>query len=762
MTAGIKSFKNICAQLIAVFSFFAATTNSAGQEPVIFPHPWQIKSSSESMEIKKLAVKNIGKQERLKAAIENLAKAIKVPCTFLPENEQPPSDSTLIVLYDGRDPAINEIIGKAFPDIKINDLGEQGYFLAITKDEKHGSIYISGNTEQGRFYGLQTLKQLTDKDNRTSRISAVADKPTILNRGIPVGESWFGKIEEGVKRLAALKCNFIIGAGYSGKNGGTMSSCGWRRPYTENEIKTYKKYFDLCHQNFIRLSIGISPRGNPPTQYSSDKDINLLVDRMSALYALGARDFSINFDDLEILDQARLRTDEDIRIFDNDITRAHLYFVNQVYSRLKAKHPDIKFRIVPMYYGGFAELDQNKKNYLKTISELPKEIDFISCPYGEENIRAFRDLTGRSPFIWDNFYATWADKGKMPVFTPPISRFPEMSGPGEIKGYVFITAPFSSEDIIMASWRNGADFIWAPERYSARKSFDDAVLRIPCEPEKIPLIRAYADFIQEIHSYPLPPTDKASRMAWIKNSLETLDSFHIKLKNALPPEVFAEVEKEVGFHSRNLTAIKYDQERKPFPAFVQKTEANIKIDGVLDEKDWRLAEKMTGFTTLQGEIAKNQTEAYFLYDKEYLYIGVRLQEAAPGNMKAQYAKGTRDMNVYQDDCVEIFFDVNLNRKTYYHIAVNSNGAVYDTIAGGAGENFNGEYLVECKTGKDSWVLEMAIPFKNFGIEGIRPGMRWNFNIARERWVKPAEVSSYAMLLRNGFHNPSRFWTVEFK
>lgn len=748
---------------IVIYLLFTANMLFAENvTPVIFPHPWQIKYSDGNIAVKKFAVKNIANQDKLKAAIEDFAKTMKIPCTFLSGSEQVPSYSTLILLDDASDSATKNIIGKEFPEIKMNDLGDQGYFLAITKNGQPGRIGISANTEQGRFYGLQTLKQLMDKENGTLPLAVVADKPTILSRGIPVGESWFGKIEEGVKRLAALKCNFIIGAGYSGKNGGTMSSCGWRRPYTENEIKEYKKYFDLCNRNFIGLSIGISPRGNPPTQYSSDKDINLLVDRMSVLYDLGARNFSINFDDLEGLDQARLRIDEDIKKFDNDIARAHLYFVNQVYSRLKAKHPDIKLRIIPMYYGGFEGFDEKKKAYLRTVSELPKEIDFISCPYGEKSIRAFRELTGRSPFIWDNYYANWADKGKMPVFTPPISRFPDKNGPGEIKGYVFITAPFNREDFIMASWGNGADFIWSPERYSASQSFDNALLGMPCAARDIPRIKEYSDFIQSIRTYSLPVTDKAQRLAWIQNTLGKLESFRTGLKDALPLTVFSEVEKEVEFHSKNLNEIKRDQESKPFPALVQNTAMNIKIDGGLDDAAWRNAEKLSGFTTLTGELAKNQTEAYFLHDDKYLYIGVRFYEPELDKIKAQYAKETRDMNIYQDDCVEMFFDVNLDRKTYYHIAVNSNGAVYDTLAGGAGENFNGEYLAAGKIEKDSWVLEMAIPFKDFGIENIKPGMRWNFNIARERWVKPTEVSSYSLLLSSSFHNPGRFWTLEFK
>jgi hypothetical protein len=96
---------------------------------------------------------------------------------------------------------------------------------------------------------------------------------------------------------------------------------------------------------------------------------------------------------------------------------------------------------------------------------------------------------------------------------------------------------------------------------------------------------------------------------------------------------------------------------------------------------------------------------------------------------------------------------------YYHIAVNSLGVVYDAIV--QNNTWNGAYDIGTGVGNNSWTLEMLIPVKEFGFSEIKPGLRWNFNLCREKHSLPKEFSSYALLILKGFHYPARFWTMEF-
>ncbi|MFA6666316.1 MAG: carbohydrate-binding family 9-like protein, partial [Armatimonadota bacterium] len=146
------------------------------------------------------------------------------------------------------------------------------------------------------------------------------------------------------------------------------------------------------------------------------------------------------------------------------------------------------------------------------------------------------------------------------------------------------------------------------------------------------------------------------------------------------------------------------------------------------------------------------------HDDRNLYISATCTEPQPERMVAKIKEN--DRNVFLDDCIEVFLAPIANDK-YYHIVVNVIGTVYDALI--KDKNWNGSYQVSARKGADNWSLEIAIPFKSLGVDGIKPGTRWGFNICRERYAGiPPEVSSYALLLKSGFHSPSRFRVLEFQ
>jgi hypothetical protein len=62
------------------------------------------------------------------------------------------------------------------------------------------------------------------------------------------------------------------------------------------------------------------------------------------------------------------------------------------------------------------------------------------------------------------------------------------------------------------------------------------------------------------------------------------------------------------------------------------------IDGVLDDEDWARATPATGFILIEpeeGVAATNQTFIHVLYDADYLYIGLNMMDAEPGNIKGR-------------------------------------------------------------------------------------------------------------------------------
>ena len=65
---------------------------------------------------------------------------------------------------------------------KINELGKEGYILTVSNN----NIVVAAKTQQGAFYGFQTLRQLLKKDNNKISLPKlkIEDKPQLPFRGI--------------------------------------------------------------------------------------------------------------------------------------------------------------------------------------------------------------------------------------------------------------------------------------------------------------------------------------------------------------------------------------------------------------------------------------------------------------------------------------------------------------------------------------------------------------------------------------------------
>jgi hypothetical protein len=179
----------------------------------------------------------------------------------------------------------------------------------------------------------------------------------------------------------------------------------------------------------------------------------------------------------------------------------------------------------------------------------------------------------------------------------------------------------------------------------------------------------------------------------------------------------------------------------------------------LDDACWKKAAPITGFVNEQGALARQQTIAYVLYDEYNLYIGFKCLEP---NMKGIVTRhrdvGKRDVDVWMDDCVEVFVDTNNDRKTYYHLIFNSLGVKYDSYckkevhaASDHDNDWDGDWEVKTSLGKDGWYAEIAIPFSSLGITS-NAGNTWGLGLARER-KQNRENSSLAA---GPLHSPENF------
>ena len=103
-----------------------------------------------------------------------------------------------------------------------------------------------------------------------------------------------------------------------------------------------------------------------------------------------------------------------------------------------------------------------------------------------------------------------------------------------------------------------------------------------------------------------------------------------------------------------------------------------RIDGKLDDAVWANAARLVDFHLLGRDRApSSKTEGSLLTDGQWLYIGVRCEEAAPEELHNKIKR--RDDAVNADDSIEIFIDPGTRGVKYFHFILNVGNVQADQL-----------------------------------------------------------------------------------
>ena len=196
------------------------------------------------------------------------------------------------------------------------------------------------------------------------------------------------------------------------------------------------------------------------------------------------------------------------------------------------------------------------------------------------------------------------------------------------------------------------------------------------------------------------------------------------------------------------------------------------IDGRLDEAFWQRAARAdstykfiwgANFAAVPAEV---QSTFYVAYTGEALFIGFRGHDDHPDSLVAKITASdpTRDgalatdrgtttqEHIWSDDCIELFFDANLDHKSYVHFGINSLGVWEDEwMNAGARDQpyspeerwgWSGDVDIAAHVGEDYWSLEFRLNFGQEQVPAPEPGTIWGFNLVRvfrgqqyNQWVR---------------------------
>ncbi|MBQ4329462.1 MAG: DUF4838 domain-containing protein [Lentisphaeria bacterium] len=167
----------------------------------------------------------------------------------------------------------------------------------------------------------------------------------------------------------------------------------------------------------------------------------------------------------------------------------------------------------------------------------------------------------------------------------------------------------------------------------------------------------------------------------------------------------------------------------PLMAVAEKFAKNAEILG-----DWEFhISQPVGLRPYQSEVGDVATKVTVKETKDYFVFIFQCEEPFVKDVKAQ-CKENDKIDVFTDSCVEVLLNPSGDRKNYYHIGVNLNGAISDLVYvnGGKGDY---SWSADCKpiiqkNAKEVWI-NLSIPKRVFG--EIKPeGFPVNF--ARHRVI----------------------------
>ena len=179
------------------------------------------------------------------------------------------------------------------------------------------------------------------------------------------------------------------------------------------------------------------------------------------------------------------------------------------------------------------------------------------------------------------------------------------------------------------------------------------------------------------------------------------------------------------------------------------TAGAVKLDGEFTEGAWDKATPTRGFLQRdpkEGAEPTFDSEVRVLYDRDYLYVGIRAFDSAPD---AIVGIRTRRDEESPSDWLRVMIDSYQDRRTAYEFAVNAAGVKQDRYWFGDGNNdagWDAVWDVSVRRDPQGWRAEFRIPFSQLRFE---PGKGDAFGFAVLRQIgRLNETSSWPLIAKS--------------
>ena len=204
-------------------------------------------------------------------------------------------------------------------------------------------------------------------------------------------------------------------------------------------------------------------------------------------------------------------------------------------------------------------------------------------------------------------------------------------------------------------------------------------------------------------------------------------------------------------YSQDAGVFKPDAVKKEMTAI--QISNTIKIDGLLNEEEWKLAKPSPRFVQIepqQGMPANFETEVKVLYNRQYLYVGFICYDSV-GKKAIRATDFRRDFGIRSHDHVALSFDGFNDTRNAMALMANAYGVqrdllVFDDIL--TDVDWDGLWKVRTTRTDSGWIAEIAIPWQTLRYPKTKDSLQqWGFNVYRTRRMSN-EISSLSGYPRN--------------
>jgi hypothetical protein len=189
------------------------------------------------------------------------------------------------------------------------------------------------------------------------------------------------------------------------------------------------------------------------------------------------------------------------------------------------------------------------------------------------------------------------------------------------------------------------------------------------------------------------------------------------------------------------------------------------IDGRLDDRFWgraaatKLHYQTNYFTAIPALL---ETQFYIARTAEALYIGCRSADARTDSLVGH--RTGRDDQIWMEDSIELFFDANLDRRSYVQFILSHLETVFDAVhedgIATQQRQWNAADKLATFVGLDFWSLEYRIEFDERWVPRPVPGEVWGANFVRD-YRDLVNYSQWVYTYRT-VHQPDVFGLLVFR